>query len=678
MTDKIASPLHTAVSRRDFMRAAGAAGLITGLDALRPAYAWGAPASLAGGASLQPRMVGDDAIYDLVVDRTRIAIAGRRASAVTINGSVPGPLLHLYEGQNAVIRVDNRLDEDTSIHWHGVLVPMAMDGVPGVSFPGIPARTTFEYRFPLRQSGTYWYHSHSGLQEQVGHYGPMIIHPAGGYPHTFDREYVIVLSDWTFEDPYRVLDHLKKQGNYYNYQRRTVVDFFRDIGRDGFMPTVRERLMWLQMRMDPTDILDVTASTYTYLMNGMAPGSNWSGLFRPGERVLLRFINAASDTTFDVRVPGLPMTVVQVSGQWIQPVETDEFRIANAETYDVIVAPEARPYTIFAETTDRSGYAKGTLTTQEGFNAPMPERRKRPLLVMGDMGMSMSGMSGMEGTAGMDTGGKKGKSDMSSTDTSNAGTAGDSMAGMDMSSSKNPPAKSMPGMDMSSTKSTDSSMPSMPPSSGDRAKYAVAGISRTSGLRPPGTLPGTVEHEPGSHGPENSAVPMKVGSRLSEPGSGLGDDGWRVLVYTDLKALTPRVDFRAPDREIAIHLTGNMERYMWSINGQPFTQDMPPMRMNYGERIRLTMVNDSMMNHPMHLHGMWMELENGHGELIPRVHTVNVKPAERLSLLINVDAPGRWAFHCHILYHMETGMFRVVEVSEPGHPFSAAELADVR
>jgi CopA family copper-resistance protein len=649
VTDTQTSPLHTALTRRDFMRAAGAAGLITGLDALRPAYAWSAPASLAGGASLQPRMVGDDAVYDLVIDRTMIAIAGRRASAVTVNGTVPGPLLNLYEGQNAVLRVHNRLDEDTSIHWHGVLVPRAMDGVPGVSFPGIRARTTFEYRFPLQQSGTYWYHSHSGLQEQSGHYGPMLIHPTGGYPQKFDREYVIVLSDWTFEDPYRVLDHLKKQGSYYNYQRRTVVDFFRDIGRDGFMPTVRERLMWLQMRMDPTDILDVTGSTYTYLMNGMAPGSNWSGLFKPGERVLLHFINAASDTTFDVRVSGLPMTVVQASGQWIQPVETDEFRIANAETYDVIVTPEARPYTIFAETTDRSGYAKGTLTTQEGFNAPVPERRKRPLLVMGDMGMAMSGMSGMGGMAGMDTSG-----------------------------SKNPPATSMPGMDMSSAKPSDASTPGLSPAAGDRAKYAVAGISRTSGLRPPGTLPGTVEHEPGTHGPENSAVPMQVGTRLSEPGSGLGNDGWRVLVYTDLKALTPRADFRAPDREMEIHLTGNMERYMWSINGEPFTQDMPPMRMNYGERIRLTMVNDSMMNHPMHLHGMWMELENGHGELIPRVHTVNVKPAERLSLLINADAPGRWAFHCHILYHMETGMFRVVEVSEPGHPFSAAELSDVR
>jgi CopA family copper-resistance protein len=668
VTDDITSALRTAVTRRDFIRAAGAAGLITGLDALRPTYAWSASTAratqaIAGGGSLQPRMAGGDAIYDLTIDRSRLAIAGRGASTITVNGTVPGPLLHLYEGQNAVIRVHNRLDEDTSIHWHGLLVPMAMDGVPGVSFPGIRAGTTFEYRFPVRQSGTYWYHSHSGMQEQSGHYGPMIVHPTGGYPYQFDREYVIVLSDWTFEDPYRVLDHLKKQGSYYNYQRRTVVDFFRDIGRDGFMPTVRERLMWLQMRMDPTDILDVTASTYTYLMNGMAPGSNWTGIFKPGERVLLRFINAAADTTFDVRLPGLPMRVVQASGQLVQPVETDEFRIANAETYDVIVTPDGRPYTIFAETTDRSGYAKGTLTMQAGFNAPTPERRQRPLLVMGDMGMSMAGMSGMGGVAGMKTGG--------TSDTSG-------MSGKDMSGGRTAPAATMPGMDMPSPKPVDAPMPAMAPPAGDRAKYAVAGISRTSGLRPPGTLPGMIEHEPGTHGPENSAVPMMVGPRLAEPGSGLGEDGWRVLVYADLKAIAPRPDFRAPDREIELHLTGNMERYMWSINGQPFSQDLPPIRMNYGERVRLTMVNDSMMNHPMHLHGMFMELENGHGELIPRVHTVNVKPAERLSLLISADAPGRWAFHCHILYHMETGMFRVVEVSQPGHHFSAAELADVR
>ena len=539
-----------------------------------------------------------------------------------------------------------------------------MDGEPGVSFPGIVPGQTFEYRFPLQQYGTYWYHSHSGLQEQLGHYGPLIIHPAGGYPYQFDREFVVVLSDWTFENPYRVLDRLKKQGNYYNMQRRTLGDFFRDVGRNGLMPTIRERLMWLDMRMDPTDLLDVTGSTYTYLMNGLAPGANWTGIFQPGERVLVHVINAAADTYFDVRIPGLPMTMVQVSGQYVQPVETDEFRIAIAETYDFIIEPQDRPYTFFAESTDRTGYARGTLTPRAGWNAPIPELRRRPLLTMADMGMAHGDMAGM--------------------DMSGGGAAGQSMPGMDHGSMGGMPAPApgapavpaapaaaghaghgaaAPSAGAAAGMAGMSAMAGI--SNGDQARYAAAGAIRRSGLRPPGTLPGMLEHEPGNHGPSNGAVPMMVSSRLAEAGTGLGEDGWRVLRYTELRAIEPRTPFRAPTREIEIHLTGNMERFRWSIDGVPF-EDAGPIRMDYGERIRLTMVNDTMMNHPMHLHGMWMELENGQGEFIPRVHTVNVKPAERLSLLIEVDAPGRWAFHCHILYHMEVGMFRVVEVSRPG------------
>jgi len=611
--------------------------MLAGMDALLPSYAAGAANGAGAMQSLYPTMVGSTAIYDLVIAETPVAISGRRTTAVTINGTVPGPLLHLYEGQDALLRVTNRLDEDTSIHWHGLILPPEMDGVPGVSFPGIRAGETFEYRFPQRQYGTYWYHSHSGLQEQLGHYGPLIIHPAEGYPYQFDREYVVVLADWTFENPYRVLDKLKKQGNYYNVGRRTVGDFFRDVSRSGFMETVRERMMWLEMRMDPTDILDVSGATYTYLMNGLAPGSNWTGVFHPGERVLIHMVNAAADTYFDVRIPDLPMTMVQASGQYVQPVETDEFRIAIAETYDFIVEPGDRPYTLFAESMDRTGYARGTLTPRAGWNAPVPTLRKRPLLTMADMGMAHDDMGGM------DMGG------------------GDMAGGAPMADHS-----AMPGMPAPAPSAA------MPVVASDQARYAVAGASRTVGLRAPGTLPGMVEHEPGRHGVDNAAVPMMATSRLAEPGVGLGSDGWRVLLYTELRALHRRESFRAPTREIELHLTGNMERFMWSINGVPFDR-AAPIRLNYGERLRLTMVNDTMMNHPMHLHGMWMELENGQGEFIPRVHTVNVKPAERLSLLVDVDAPGRWAFHCHILYHMEVGMFRVVEVSPVDEPFDLSE-----
>jgi CopA family copper-resistance protein len=671
--DFLSKNLNRPLTRRDFVRAAGATGMVVGMEALLPSWALASTNGAGAMQPLQPRREGNLDVYELTIAETPVRIAGRGASAVTINGTVPGPLLHLYEGREAVLRVSNRLREDTSIHWHGLILPPEMDGVPGVSFPGIRAGETFEYRFPLRQYGTYWYHSHSGLQEQLGHYGPLVIHPEGGYPYQFDREYVVVLSDWTFENPYRVLDRLKKQGNYYNMQRRTLGDFVRDVGQHGLMTTIRDRLMWLDMRMDPTDILDVTGATYTFLLNGLAPGANWTGTFDPGERVLVHVINAAADTYFDVRVPDLPMTVVQVSGQFVQPVETDEFRIAIAETYDFIIEPQNRPYTLFAEAMDRSGYARGTLTPRAGWNAPIPPRRRRALLTMADMGMMHGDMAGMDmagsdAMSGMDHGAMGGA----------AGTAG--TRGPEMPTPQGPPPAtsgghaghgsapaSVPAVGVAGA--TPAGMPGMPGMSdaanADRARYAAAGAIRTEGLRPPGTLPGMLEHEPGRHGRDNGAVPMMVNSRLQEAGTGLGEDGWRVLRYTDLRAVDARTPFRAPTREIEIHLTGNMERFMWSIDGVPFERAQP-IRMDYGERIRLTMVNDTMMNHPMHLHGMWMELENGHGEFIPRVHTVNVKPAERLSLLIEVDAPGRWAFHCHVLYHMEVGMFRVVEVSKPG------------
>jgi CopA family copper-resistance protein len=592
------------VSRRRFLGAAAVVGAGAALPSpLRAAP--DAPAILDPG--LGPLAPAPNGVreYGLTIAETTLPLDGRNARAITINGTVPGPVLRFREGEDAVIRVRNTLAEDTSIHWHGILLPPEMDGVPGLSFAGIRPGETFEYRFAVKQAGTYWYHSHSGLQEQLGHYGALIIEPAERNRPAYDREHVVMLSDWTFEDPYRVLSRLKKQPDAYNYQRRTVADFFRDVARDGLSAAMGDRVMWAGMRMNPTDIADVTGATYSYLVNGRVAESTWTGQFAAGERVLLRIINGAAGSHFDVRIPGLPMTVVQVSGQPVEAVETDEFRIAMAETYDVIVQlPEDRAYALYAEAMDRSGCTAGTLAPRAGMEAELPPRRRRPLLTMADMGMDHAAMG----------------HDMPPS-TPTVAVADDAHAGHDM------PATSA----------------------------AVA-------LRAPGTLPPETPHGPGTHGVQNAMVPMSTKSRLAEPGVGLGEDGRRVLLYSALRSAAPSPDFRAPTREIEIHLTGNMERYTWAIDGVPHDR-AKPIDLAFGERIRLTMVNDTMMNHPMHLHGMWMELENGHGDHSPRVHTINVKPAERVSLLVTADAPGRWAFHCHVLYHMEVGMFREVRVS---------------
>ncbi len=589
-------PPDGSLNRRRFLKRSAAAGLTFLLRGLLPSYTMAAPGvSVDRGA----RVAGTP--IDLFLRRQDVEFGGRMGSAITLNGTVPGPLIRLQQGEPATIRVHNELDEETSIHWHGILLPFEMDGVPGVSYPGIEAGETFTYRFPVRQSGTYWYHSHTGLQEQLGHYGPLVIDPAVADPFAYDREYVVVLSDWTFENPYRVLARLKKMSDYYNYQRRTAGDFFREVSRVGWGRATRDRLAWSRMGMSPTDIADITGHTYTYLINGLAPDSNWTGLFRPGERLRLRFINAATMTYFNVRIPGLPMTVVQADGQNVTPVETDEFQIAVAETYDFIVQPkEDRAYTIFAESMDRSGYARGTLAPRAGLQAAVPEMRKRPLRTMTDMGMEME-MGNMAMSA----------KPMSSGDHEGGGS--------DMA---------MPGGEM---------------------------MQKTG--------PVVARHGPDHHGPGNISVAVVQYNRLGEPGTGLKNAGHRVLVYTDLRRLASDFDPRPPDRELELHLTGNMERYMWSFDGRKFSETKAPIPFRFGERLRLILVNDTMMEHPIHLHGMWMELENGRGIHIPRKHTISVKPAERLSVRISVDAPGRWAFHCHLLYHMKMGMFRVVQVA---------------
>ncbi len=582
-------------TRRRLLQALAASGLITGLSPVLPSYA----ASAAVNRGNVPAGKARDVTMDIAIRRETIDIAGGRASATTINHSIPGPLIELWEGRQAVLRVTNHLDEDSSIHWHGILLPFEMDGVPGVTFPGIRPGDTFEANFNVRQYGTYWYHSHSGLQEQTGVYGPLVVHPRDPEPFAYDRDYVIVLSDWTFEDPKRVMAKLKKMSDYYNFNRRTVGEFFDDVETSGLQATLRDRIAWGNMRMSPTDIADVTGHTYTYLMNGLHPASNWTGLFEPGERVRLRFINASAMSFFNVRIPGLPMTVVLADGQYVEPVETDEFQIGVAERYDVIVEPhDDQAYTVMAESMDRSGYARGTLAPRPGLIAAVPPLREPPVRTMVDMGMDMDGMD---------------------------------MAGTDMDGMAH--GKHGGGMQMAG---------------GD-------GMMTSAG-------PIVARHGPDWHGPGNISVAEVQRNRLGEPGTGLENVGHRVLTYAQLRNVLPMQDTREPTHTVELHLTGNMERYMWSFDGKEFHEVNGPIDFPYGERVRLIMVNDTMMEHPIHLHGMFMELENGQGDRLPFKDTIALKPAERVSLLITAVEPGRWAFHCHLLYHMEMGMFRVVRI----------------
>ncbi|GAA0577222.1 copper resistance system multicopper oxidase [Halomonas salifodinae] len=599
------------LSRRQLLKGGAALGLGSAAAlGLRPSWAdpWGQTSAYAKGVEEGPEV-------SLAIRRESLPIAGQEAHPISINGTSPGPLIRLREGQDAVLRVTNLLDEPTSIHWHGLILPPGMDGVPGISFAGIAPGETFTYRFPVRQNGTYWYHSHSGLQEQLGHAGPLIIDAAEREPFRYDREHVLLLTDWTFEEPMAVFRNLKTAEGYYNFQERTVADFFADVRERGFAATAERRGMWARMRMSSRDIADVTGSTYRYLINGHSPEENWTALFRAGERIRLRIINGSAMSYFDVRIPGLRMTVVAADGQPVQPVPVDEFRIAVAETYDVLVAPEDdTAYTLFAESMDRSGYARATLAPREGMEAELPERRR-----IADRGMEAMGAHGMAGMdhstmEGMD---HSGMGDMDHSTMEGMGHSG--MGGMDHSN--------MPGMDHSA----------MPGISGEQDRITAGGMLAAGAAQP--------------------------GSRYDQAGIGIDPDERRVLVYRDLKAFTPWPDRREPGRELELHLTGNMERYMWSFDGRKFSEVSGPIHFAKDERLRLILINNTMMEHPIHLHGMWMELENGQGELIPRKHTLNVKPGERVSALITADAEGSWAFHCHLLYHMDAGMFRVVEVS---------------
>jgi CopA family copper-resistance protein len=640
------------LTRRRFVQGLAAGGALAALNCVRPLF---------GEANHRApdTLTGND--FDLTIDYLPVNFTGKRRLATAVNGSVPGPTMRWREGETATLAVTNRLKEMTSIHWHAIRLPSGMDGVPGLSFPGIKPNETFIYRIPVVQNGTYWYHSHSRFQEQTGVTGAIVIEPRDKDLITFDREYVVMLTDWTDTNPETVFSNLKEQSDYYNYHQRTAGTFFSDVKKMGLKPTISDRMMWGRMNMSPTDIADVTGATYTYLMNGNTPHGNWTGLFQPGERVRLRFINGSAMTFFDVRLPGMPMTVVQADGNDIEPVTVDEFRISPAEIYDVIVQPhENAAYTIFAQSEDRSGYARGTLASRVGMVAEIPQMDPRPMRTMADMGMAMSGMAGMN-MAGVDGMTENDMPAMEKKGVAQGGMKG--MAGMDMRKAGKDAMPEMNKADMAAT-----------------GKHSMAGMlmGNAAGTIPfpqprPNTMPlpdaGAIEVKltPSSPvhmrvGPQVVEVAMNTSERLNDPGNGLQGNGRRVLTYADLRARYRGVDARPPSREIELHLSGNMERFIWGFNGKKFS-DAEPIELKLGERVRIILINDTMMEHPIHLHGVWSELENGQGAFNPYKHTITVKPAERVSYLVSADTPGRWAYHCHLLYHMEAGMFRTVVIS---------------
>ncbi|MBJ6984689.1 copper resistance system multicopper oxidase [Luteimonas sp. MC1750] len=609
------------IPRRRFVQGLAGGGALAALGlGSRSALAVQPPVPVLAGSRL-----------DLSIGRSPADFTGRPRLATTVNGSLPGPTLRMREGDNVLLRVANRLRHDwTSIHWHGLLLPANMDGVPGLSFDGIAPGEAWEYRFDVRQSGTYWYHSHSMFQEQAGLYGALVIDPIQPPPYHFDREHVVLLSDWTDMDPTALFRRMKKDAGYDNWYRPTVGDLVRHARANGVGPALRERAMWDRMRMTPSDISDINGHTYTYLLNGTAPAGNWTGLFRPGERVLLRFINASAMTYFDVRIPGLELTVVAADGQYIHPVTVDEFRIAAAETFDVLVEPAgADAFAIFAQDSGRTGYARGTLAVRHGLVPPVPALDPRPLLTMDDMGHGGMDHGGMDHGA-MDHGGMQHAS---------TGSAPMDHAGMDHG-----------GMDHAGM---------------DHAGMDHVAMGHGPGKQPADSSAHGMQRHPDSErgNPLVDMQAMSLAPRLEDPGVGLRGNGRTVLTYGAMRSLFDDPDGRDPGREVELHLTGHMEKFAWSFDGLSF-MDAEPLRMRYGERLRVTLVNDTMMSHPIHLHGMWSDVEDADGRFQLRKHTVDMPPGTRRSFRVRADALGRWAFHCHLLYHMEAGMMREVRVEE--------------
>jgi CopA family copper-resistance protein len=617
-------PFGRSTTRRRFVRSLAAGGVLAGAGAWLPRRA--ALAAPADVATLRGPEI------DLVVGAHEVSVTGSTRNATLANGTLPGPILRWREGDDVTLRVRNELKVDTAIHWHGVLTPSNMDGVPGMSFRGIAPGETFAYRFIARQSGTYWYHAHADFQEQTGLYGAIVIEPRAPEPFRYDREHVVLLSDWSDRDPRELYLLLKRHSDYFNYNQRTLGDFVRDSRRDGFGNALQDRFAWARMRMTPADLADVGGHAYTYLVNGRTPADNWTGLFAPGERVRLRIVNGSAMTTFDVRIPGLSMTVVAADGQYVEPVAVEEFRMGAAEVLDVIVEPRgADAFTLFAQSLDRSGYARATLAVRDGLQAGVPTLDPPIYLGMADMGHGAHTTSAVAPAE------------------NEHAVHGDH------------------GTPAATTEHADHGTPAAATQHAGHDMHGVADHAAHAQQTHPATEM------------RNPAVDMQAVTpmpRLADPGVGLRDNGRRVLAYADLRSAFADPDGREPGRTIELHLTGHMDRFLWSFDGVPFS-GAEPLVLHYGERVRVVLVNDTMMEHPIHLHGMWSDLEDERGGFLVRKHTISLPPGTKRSFRVTADALGRWAFHCHLLYHMVAGMFREVRVEEGIAPPADHEPAHV-
>lgn len=605
---------------------------------------------LLAGSTAAPGALGAVREYHLTIAQEDVRIRDNTAGAMTINGQIPGPTLYFEKGDTARIHVTNEMNAATSIHWHGLLVPPSMDGVPFVTQVPIQPGATFVYEFPIRQTGTYWYHSHSELQEQSGLYGSIVIDDGR---HPVDRAYVVLLSDWTTEDPHEVLRTLKRGSHWYALEKGASQSIF-GAAKAGRLGDYFSREL---QRMPPMDIADVA---YDYFLSNGRPETALAA--EAGEKVRLRVINGSATTYFHLNFSGGPMTIISADGQRVEPVKEDLFLIGVAETYDVLVTlPERGAYELRATAHDGSGVTSTWLGQGEKHPArtiPRPDLYEP--MAHGDAGSVLAltpaaamGMSDARVEAGA------------------FDHPGTGHGGHDMGLGEMPAAREHPGQHGGG----GSMARGMPDHHGHgvahKPEHDAMPRESSPSAHVHGQMPAAehVGHEqmPAAGAHVSAARPFSHRFGLLEADVAsrpeLASEGGKErpsTPYARLKAAEPTdPPAGAPVREIRLTLDGDMQRYTWFIDNQPVSE-ADTIRVREGEVVRFILINRTMMHHPMHLHGHFFRVINGQGDRAPLKHTVDVAPMATTVIEFYTDEIGDWLFHCHLLYHMKSGMTRLV------------------